>query len=98
MNSVLAFLALAVGVTIAVLVPNEGQPALIFCIVLAAIASVTIYSVGQERKFLLQIFIMGLLLRVLVGGLIFRFELQNFFGGDAYTYDAYGFLMMRSWR
>ncbi|HEV2915756.1 MAG TPA: glycosyltransferase family 39 protein [Pyrinomonadaceae bacterium] len=98
MNSVLAFLALAIGISIAVLIPNEGQPALVFGIVLGAITSVIIYNIGQDRKFLLQIFIIGFLLRVMVGALIFRFELQNFFGGDAYTYDGYGFLMMRSWR
>jgi hypothetical protein len=98
MNSVLAFLALAVGVLIAVMIPNEGQPALIFLIALTALAGVLIYSIGVERRFLLHIFLLGLLLRVLVGGLIYRFELQNFFGGDAFTYDTYGLLLARSWQ
>lgn len=98
MNSVLAFLALAVGITIALLIPNEGQPALIFCIALTLVASFLIYTIKEDRRFLLQLFIMGLLLRVLVGGLIYRFELQNFFGGDAFTYDAYGYLLSHSWQ
>jgi len=98
MNSVLAFLALAVGVTIAILIPNEGQPALIFCIALTLVVGFCIYTIKEERRFLLQLFIMGLVLRVLVGALIYRFEWQNFFGGDAYTYDAYGYLLARSWQ
>jgi 4-amino-4-deoxy-L-arabinose transferase-like glycosyltransferase len=98
MNSVLAFLALAIGISIAVFIPNEGQPALIFCIALTLVAGFCIYTIKEERRFLLQLFIMGLLLRVMVGGLIYRFEWQNFFGGDAYTYDAYGYLLARSWQ
>ncbi len=98
MNSVLAFLALALGVTIAVILPDEGQPALIFCIVLAGMAAFFIYVIEKDRRFLLQIYFMGLLLRVLVAGLIYRFELQPFFGGDAFTYDTYGYLLARSWQ
>lgn len=98
MNSVLAFLALVVGITIAVMIPNEGQLALIFCIVLTSFAALAISQIKQDRQFLLQMFILGLVLRVLVGGLIYRFGLQAFFGGDAFTYDAYGYLLARSWQ
>ncbi|HEY6187370.1 MAG TPA: glycosyltransferase family 39 protein [Pyrinomonadaceae bacterium] len=98
MNSILAFLALVIGVIIAVMIPNEGQSALIFCILVTAVAGVIIYSIGQDRRFLLHIFLMGLLMRVLVGGLIYRFELQGFFGGDAFTYDQYGYLLSYSWQ
>lgn len=98
MNSVLAFLAIVLGIAIAVMIPNEGQPALIFCIVLGFVAGFFIYVIEEDRRFLLQIYLMGLLLRVLAGSLIYRFELQAFFGGDAFTYDAYGFLLARSWQ
>ncbi len=97
MNSVLAFLAIVLGIAIAVMIPNEGQSALIFCIVLAFVAGFFIYIIEEDRNFLLQIFLMGLLLRVLVGSLIYRFQLQAFFGGDAFTYDAYGYMLARSW-
>jgi hypothetical protein len=98
MNSVLAFLALAVGVGVAVLIPREGQPALIFLIGLTIVVGLVIQTAGQDKRFLLHLFIIGLLLRVLVGSLIFRFELQEFFGGDAFTYDSYGWLLAYSWR
>lgn len=98
MNSVLAFLSLVVSISIALMIPHDGQPALIFCIVLTFVAGFFIYRIKEDRRFLLQIFIMGLLLRMLVGALIYRFELQSFFGGDAFTYDAYGDLLARSWQ
>jgi hypothetical protein len=98
MNSVLAFLALAVGILVAVMIPQEGQPALIFLIALTAVAGLAIYRSKQDRKFLFQIFLMGLVLRVLIGGLIFRFHMQEFFGGDAFTYDEYGYALVRSWQ
>jgi hypothetical protein len=98
MNSVLAFLSLVVFVSIALMIPNDAQPALIFCIVLTFMAGFVIYRVREDRRFLLQIFIMGLLTRMLVGALIYRFELQGFFGGDAFTYDIYGDLLARSWQ
>jgi 4-amino-4-deoxy-L-arabinose transferase-like glycosyltransferase len=98
MNSILAFLALVIGIIIAVMIPNEGQSALIFCIVITSLAGVIIYAIGEDRRFLLHIFLMGMLVRVLVGGLIYRFELQGFFGGDAFTYDQYGYLLSYSWQ
>ncbi|HEX8135987.1 MAG TPA: glycosyltransferase family 39 protein [Pyrinomonadaceae bacterium] len=98
MNSVLAFLALAVGIIVAVMIPQEGQPALIFLIALTAVAGLAIYRVKQDRKFLFHIFLMALILRVLVGGLIFRFHMQEFFGGDAFTYDEYGYSLAHSWQ
>jgi 4-amino-4-deoxy-L-arabinose transferase-like glycosyltransferase len=98
MNSVLAFLALAVGVAIAITIPQEGQPALIFLIALTAVAALPIYRAKQDRKFLFHIFLMALILRVLVGGLIFRFHMQEFFGGDAFTYDEYGYSLAHSWQ
>jgi len=59
-------------------------------------ALVTYYS-GVHGKFLTQLFMAALLVRMLVGGTIFAFSGQDFFGGDAYTYDLYGHLQMHAW-
>jgi 4-amino-4-deoxy-L-arabinose transferase-like glycosyltransferase len=98
MNAVLAFLTLVVGGAVAVMVPREGQPALIFVMVLAGLAGLVFLRVEHDRRFLFQIFLVGLLARLLVGSLIFRFHLQEFFGGDAFTYDEYGYALARSWQ
>ena len=87
-------LFLAVGV----LMPTFGAPAVVVGGMLAAAAGVLISRSQYDKSFLLNVFIAGLMARVLVGTLIFVFELQAFFGGDALTYDHLGAEMLRSWR
>ena len=50
-----------------------------------------------DKQILSRIFILALLLRVVFGLVIHTFELREFFGGDAVTYDKYGNLLMESW-
>lgn len=40
---------------------------------------------------------MGLLTRMLVGVVVFQLKLQEFFGGDALTYDQNGWFMQQGW-
>src|SRR5205085_12117929 len=51
----------------------------------------------EERRFLLYLFVGALLVRVLLGTIIFAFSLQDFFGGDALAYDGMGFALARVW-
>ena len=99
MNSVLAALALIVCVGVIVVVPNhsEASIALLVCAVVAVPAALVIFRIETERRFLTQIFIGALLVRLLVGTLINVMELQDFFGGDAYTYDFYGSALLKAW-
>lgn len=52
---------------------------------------------GVHGSFLLKIFICGLLIRIVVGSLIFAYQGQNFFGGDAFTYDFLGQSQLAAW-
>jgi hypothetical protein len=98
MNSVLAALALIVFVGIIVVVPDHSgaASALVVCTLIAVPASFIIFSIKVERQFLFQLFIAGLLIRLVVGTIINVFELQEFFGGDAYTYDFYGSALLKA--
>ena len=98
MNSVLIFLALVLCAGIAVFVPMFGAPAVIFCAVLAGLAGLVISRVKEDAQFLLRIFVGGLLVRMLVGTLIFSLNLQEFFGGDAFTYDFFGNSLLKYWQ
>jgi hypothetical protein len=98
MNSLLVFLALALCAVIAVFVPVYGAPAIIVCVVVATIAGLVISRVKEDGPFLLRIFIGALLVRMLVGTLIFVFQLQDFFGGDALTYDFFGYALLKVWQ
>lgn len=98
MNSVLAVLALVICVGVIIIVPDHSgaAAALVVCSVIAVPASLVIFSIKIERHFLFQLFIAGLLIRMVVGTIINVFELQEFFGGDAYTYDFYGAALLKA--
>lgn len=57
------------------------------------------YAYRQERHglFLLKIFVAALLARLIVGSLIFGLHGQDFFGGDAVTYDYLGKIQLAAW-
>ncbi len=99
MNSVLAALALIVAVGVIVVVPDHSgaAAALVICVLLALPAAVLIFRTKIESLFLVKLFIAGLLIRVVVGTLINVFALQDFFGGDAYTYDYYALALVKAW-
>jgi hypothetical protein len=71
--------------------------AVLFCAVVAFIAAVIIRREQADGRFLLRLFLLALLLRVVIGTAIFVFNGQDFFGGDAWTYDYYGFQQMLTW-
>ena len=97
MNGILAVLGLVLSVLIVLLVPDNGATAILITLCLAAGGAFLIFRIGFDRTFLLQLFVGALLLRMLIGTLIFVFQWQGFFGGDAYTYDFFGYAMLQSW-
>lgn len=71
--------------------------AVLLCAGLSAVVGLMIYKSGPDGNFLLKLFLFALLLRVLIGTLIFIFNWQDFFGGDAITYDYYGGEQIKAW-
>ena len=98
MNALLTIFALALSACVIQLSPDAayGSSAVILCAVLAGIAGLIISQVKAEKTFLVRIFVGGLLVRMLIGLLIFYFNLQEFFGGDAFTYDVFGFAQLQA--
>lgn len=112
MNAVLTILALVSCVLIILLVPNMVAPfvqdygqitvgdtgkAVLLCGSLAALAGLFSYRQGAHGTFLLRIFVAALLIRMILGTAIFVFHAQEFFGGDALTYDYVGFTQLQAW-
>jgi hypothetical protein len=71
--------------------------AVLFCGVVAFIAGIIIRREQFHGSFLLKLFMLAMLLRVLIGTAIFVFNWQDFFGGDAWTYDFYGLQQTAAW-
>ncbi|HEX7174330.1 MAG TPA: hypothetical protein VF240_03490, partial [Pyrinomonadaceae bacterium] len=95
MNAIIIMLALALTITVAFFTGGDGAAALFLCLVLAAPCGALVHRAGGE--FLLRVFVLGVLVRVAVGTLIFHAGMQEFFGGDALTYDFQGTEVYRYW-
>jgi hypothetical protein len=98
MNALLTAASLALVIGVMLLAPRQGATALLLCGALAACAGYFVACVKDDRRFLLQVFVAALLVRLLIGTTIFYFHLQEFFGGDAYTYDYLGSAVLQAWR
>ena len=112
MNALLTLSYLLLCVAIVIFVPPLVLPyvndygavttadtakAVLFCTALAAIAGFYAYRREVDGTFLLRLFVAALLGRMVVGLLIFVFRGQDFFGGDALTYDFYGNAQIIGW-
>lgn len=112
MNGVLTLLSLVICALIVFAVPPLVVPyvgdygpvsyfdtskAVLLCFVLAAVTGFIIHKEPINGSFLLKLFISALLLRMLLGSIIFAFKGQDFFGGDALTYDFLGYAQLQGW-
>jgi hypothetical protein len=112
MKSVLFSLYVVLCAVIVFLVPSMVMPyvedygvvtgfdsaqAVLLCTALAVGAGTYAYKQGANGPFLLKLFLAALLVRMALGTAIFVFRGQDFFGGDALSYDAYGLAQLSGW-
>lgn len=97
MNSVLAVFTFATFVVVLTMAPADGGTAMMLALPVAAIAAWMISQFKIDERFLFQLFVSAVLLRILVGTLIYVFQWQTFFGGDAITYDFFGYSLLKVW-
>lgn len=71
--------------------------AVLLCGALATIAGFIIYRQKEQGRYLLRIFLAALLIRMLLATAIYVFRGQDFFGGDALTYDSFGWYQLQGW-
>ncbi len=113
MNGLLTLLSILLCVLVVFLVPTliapsyvaaygpvtvfETSLAVVLCTVMATVAGLMVYRSERDGPFLLRLFVAALLIRMFIGAVIFIFNGQDFFGGDALTYDFFGFAQMKGW-
>ncbi|HYR75291.1 MAG TPA: glycosyltransferase family 39 protein [Pyrinomonadaceae bacterium] len=97
MNGLLLALSFIMFVAILMVAPADGASATLFALPIAALVGWTIYILKEDRPFLFRLFISAFLVRVLIGTLIYGLRLQEFFGGDALTYDYFGHALVQVW-
>jgi hypothetical protein len=112
MNAIIAVSALVLIVAILVFVPALAAPyeitygpvnafycakAIGLCAIAAFTAGLLIARDKVHGSYLVKLFMLGLFVRLVVGSAIFVFNRQEFFGGDALTYDYFGGQQLQAW-
>jgi hypothetical protein len=95
--ALLSFIFLTAFVTISF---PDGFVALLVIVPAAAIVIglINVYSKeAEEKDFLIKVFIFALFARLAFGLLIHVFDLRDFFGGDANTFDFFGNRVLEVW-
>jgi 4-amino-4-deoxy-L-arabinose transferase-like glycosyltransferase len=77
--------------------PTEAPSALAMCALACAPTIIILARNPAHRTFLLRLFILALAIRIILAMVIFSGHMENFFGGDANTYDDYGQSLVRAW-
>src|SRR5256885_1239099 len=95
------FLLLACGVIVAFgifAVPfPDGAVALMCVVILSAGVLALFRRYTEEKDFITMVFLVGLALRLGFGIIVQVFDIREFFGGDAVSYDRSGALLVDIW-
>lgn len=79
------------------LLPEEAPGALAFCALVSIPTILVMARERQSRTFLMRMFIIAVLARIVIATIIYVANGEEFFGGDANTYDVFGQSLQQSW-
>ncbi len=85
MNGLLLALSLVMFVAILAVAPADGAPATLFALPIAALVGWGVFQIKEDRRFLFRLFISGVLIRILIGTLIYGLHLQEFLPSSTLT-------------
>ena len=97
MNTLLIAFAMLVCAAVVWLVPAQGPGALAVCFVVSLPTLFVLTRAGEEKPFLFRVFTLAVVARIIVATIIFVAGKEEFFGGDANTYDIFGQSLLASW-
>ena len=90
MNSLIIGTLLAICVALVWLMPGDAPGALVLCALVSIPTVLILARTDDERTFLLRLFFVGLMVRIMLAAVINMGHMEDFFGGDAHTYDIFG--------
>jgi len=97
MNILLICLILVVCGGAIFLNPSEAPGALTFCALACLPTLIVLARTREEKTFLMRLFVLAVMVRVIIATVIFTAHLEEFFGGDANTYDIFGQSLVQAW-
>src|SRR6185503_1060242 len=95
MNALIVGLFLLVCSALVWIQPTAGPSALVMCAVVSAPTILILARTHDDRTFLLRLFLVGLMVRIVLASIIYMGHMEEFFGGDAITYDTVGQSLLR---
>src|SRR5919107_825156 len=90
MNTSIIGLLLLVCTALVWLMPTDGPGAIVMCAVVSLPTILILARTHDQRTFLFRMFFVGLLVRIVLAAIINMGHMEDFFGGDANTYDIFG--------
>jgi 4-amino-4-deoxy-L-arabinose transferase-like glycosyltransferase len=78
--------------------PGLGPGALAVCALVSLPTLFILIRSAEERQFLLRLFVLAVLVRIILATVIYMGGYEAFFGGDANTYDIFGKSLLQSWQ
>jgi 4-amino-4-deoxy-L-arabinose transferase-like glycosyltransferase len=97
MNAILIFLVVAVCGGTLFIRPSEAPGALAMCAVAAMPTIIILARTPEQRTFLMRLFVLALVVRMILAVVIYVGHMEEFFGGDANTYDVFGQSLVEAW-
>jgi hypothetical protein len=92
---ILCFL-FAIAMTVAAF--PDGLAAVLLTIICSAVVILTIRQQAvKDADYLIQLFLLALMARLVFGLFLQIFDIREFFGGDAITYDSLGYRLVEIW-
>jgi len=77
--------------------PSEAPAALAMCALFASPTIIVLARTPAQRTFLMRLFVLALVVRIILSVVIFVGHMEEFFGGDANTYDIFGQSLVEAW-
>src|SRR5215211_7398183 len=90
MNILILSLLLAIFGGVIFLRPEYGPGALAMCVLASVPAILIVARAPEQRTFLMRLFLIAVMVRIVLAMAIFVGHMEEFFGGDANTYDIFG--------
>src|ERR1041384_516585 len=97
MNTLIIASILAIFGGVIFVRPEEGPGALAMCVLTSVPTILVLARAPEHRTFLMRLFLIALVVRIILSMVIFVGHMEEFFGGDANTYDIFGQSLVASW-
>lgn len=97
MNQLLIVILCLIAIGTGILLFPDGPGAVLVGGTIAGLAIAILIKQPNDKEFLLKVFLIGLVLRILSAIFINVFKLQEFFGPDSFTYDWLGEHLSNYW-